>query len=247
MLASLLVGLVITVALAVVRSEPMPGAVDIGWSVAAGVAAAIGISCLYRGLAVGRMGVVAPVTGVLAASIPVVLGIVLEGWPSQAVVVGIGLAIVAVLLVSRVAGEADAGPSGLGLAVVSGIALGTFNVTIAQVSHGLVFGPLSIVRVVEASVVTVIIVVTRSQWRLPRSVLPWAALVGVLDTAGNAFFVLARQAGELAVAAALSSLYPVTTVVLAAVLLRERVTRQHALGIVAAAAAIVLITAGSSA
>ena len=108
------------------------------------------------------------------------------------------------------------------------------------------FGPLVIVRGVQALFVVLIIAATRTPWRLSDRILPLALLVGVLDMSGNAFFILARQAGQLATAAALSSLYPVTTVILAATFLRERITMVHALGIAAATAAIVLITSGST-
>ncbi len=244
-LVSQVVGMVISALIAVLRTEPWPGAPDVGWSVVSGVAGVVGISCLYRGLAVGRMGTVAPVTAVLAAALPVLAGVLLEGLPSPIVLLGIGLAIVAVLLVSHVA-AGEGGREGLGLALTAGVALGTFNITIARLTEGLVFGPLVIVRGVEALFVVVIIAATRTPWRLSDRILPLALLVGVLDMSGNAFFILARQAGQLATAAALSSLYPVTTVLLAAAFLRERITVVHALGIAAAAAAIVLITTGST-
>ena len=88
-------GMVVAVVLFLVRGEALPGLMDIGWSVATGVAGVIGISALYAGLAAGRMSVVAPVTGVLAAVIPVGAGIALEGLPGAEVLVGIGLALAA--------------------------------------------------------------------------------------------------------------------------------------------------------
>ena len=245
-LVSQLVGMVIAAAIAIAKTEPWPGASDVGWSVVSGIAGVVGISCLYRGLAIGRMGTVAPLTAVLAAALPVLTGVVLEGLPGPVALTGIGLAIVAVVLVSRVPAGEGSGRQGLGLALTAGAALGTFNITIAHLTAGLVFGPLTIVRGVEALVVVLIILATRTSWRLSEKVLPLVLLVGVLDMSGNAFFILARQAGQLAPAAALSSLYPVTTVILAAAFLHERITVVHALGIAAAAAAIVLITRGST-
>ena len=245
-LVSQLVGMVIAAAIAIAKTEPWPGASDVGWSVVSGIAGVVGISCLYRGLAIGRMGTVAPLTAVLAAALPVLTGVVLEGLPGPVALTGIGLAIVAVVLVSRVPAGEGSGRQGLGLALTAGAALGTFNITIAHLTAGLVFGPLTIVRGVEALVVVLIILATRTSWRLSEKVFPLVLLVGVLDMSGNAFFILARQAGQLAPAAALSSLYPVTTVILAAAFLHERITVVHALGIAAAAAAIVLITTGST-
>ncbi len=244
-LISQVVGMVVSVGLAVLRAEGLPSAADVGWSVLAGIAGGIGITSLYRGLAVGRMGIVAPVTGVLAAIIPVVAGVVLEGWPDQLVTAGIVVAIVAVVLVSRVADEGG-GRAGLGLAVLAGSTIGLFSIFIAQVSDGHVFGPLSIVRTAEALLIVGIIVVTRSDWRPAPKLLPALIGIGVLDMLGNGAYILAVQSGALAVASVVSSLYPVTTVILATVLLRERVTRSHAVGIVLAALAIVLIGVGSS-
>jgi drug/metabolite transporter (DMT)-like permease len=244
-LVSQLVGTVLALILAVARGETMPLASDVPWSVAGGLTGGVGIVALYRGLAVGRMGVVAPVTGVLAAAIPVAFGVVLEGLPTTLVAVGIGLAIVAVILVSRV-DDGRVGPSGLGLALLAGVAIGAFGVTISQISEGHAFGPLTMIRAAEAVLIGAVIVVGRQAWRADRRLLPTMAGVGVLDMAGNAGFILAVQSGSLAVAAVLSSLYPVTTVVLATLVLHERVTRSHAVGIGLAAGAIVLIAAGSS-
>jgi drug/metabolite transporter (DMT)-like permease len=244
-LISQFVGMLVALALALVSGEtaPLPG--DLAWSVLGGVAGGIGITALYRGLAVGRMGVVAPVTGVIAALIPVAAGFLLEGLPGALVLVGIMLAILAVILVSRVRDEGS-GPSGLGLALVAGVAIGAFSVCIAQISDGHAFGPLVVIRATEAILVAVAVIVTRLPWRPAGRLVPAIAAVGVLDMVGNGAFILAVQAGALAVAAVLSSLYPVTTVILAAIVLHERVTRIHALGIALAIAAIACIAVGST-
>ncbi|GIW19776.1 MAG: hypothetical protein KatS3mg065_0072 [Chloroflexota bacterium] len=192
------------------------------------------------------MGVVAPVTGVIAAMIPVLVGVATEGLPPPFVTIGIGCALVAVVLVSR-SHDPDDGPSGLPYGLLAGTAIGLFNVCVAQFGEGRVFGPFTIVRLAEVVFIGGLIVLARRPWRLERPLLAPVALVGVLDMAGNAFFIAATQVGRLDVAAVLSSLYPVTTVVLAIGLLRERVTASHALGIGLAALAVVLIAAGSAA
>ena len=238
-------GMAAALALAVLRAEPLPAPPDIGWSALAGVLGAGGILGLYGGLAVGRMSVVAPVTGVLAATVPVVAGIVLEGLPNGLVVLGIGLALAAVVLVSRVPGEAG-GRSGIELAVAGGLALGLFNVAISQVDDRLVFGPLVIVRAVEAATVALVIVVAHRPASVPSRLIPAVLGIGLLDMAGNAGFLFAQGTGPLAVASVLSSLYPVTTVILAAVFLHERVTPVHALGIALAVGAIACIALGSA-
>ncbi len=244
-LVSQLAGLALAVALAVARAESFPGPADVGWSFVAGILGGIGIVALYRGLAVGRMGIVAPIIGVLAAVIPVVAGFVLEGIPPTIVLVGIALAVAAVLLVSRVADEGG-GRAGLREALVAGVAIGLFGVALSQISDGFVFGPMSLIRTTQALLVVVLILVTRSAWRPPNRMLPTLAVVGVLDMGGNVAYLLAVQIGLLAVASVLSALYPVVTVLLAAVVLGERITREHAVGILLAAAAIVCIGIGSA-
>ena len=240
-----LTGMAIAAALTVVGAEAIPTGIDLVWCGIAGILGGIGITALYRGLAVGRMGIVAPVTGVLAAIIPVAAGIILEGLPGPLVLVGIAVAIAAVLLVSR-AQDAGGGRAGLKEALVGGVAIGLFGVAIAQISDGHVFGALTLIRGVQAVLVAIVVIVARSAWRPQRSALPAILLVGVLDMAGNAFFLLGVQSGALAIAAILSSLYPVTTVILAAFVLGERVSRDHAVGIALAVVAIGFIGLGSA-
>jgi drug/metabolite transporter (DMT)-like permease len=240
-----LTGMAIAVVLAVVLGESIPTGLDIVWCVIAGILGGVGITMLYRGLAIGRMGIVAPVTGVLAAVIPVVAGIILEGVPPPLVVAGIVIAIIAVVLVSRVEDEGG-GRAGLNEALIGGVAIGLFGVAIAQISEGHVFSALTLIRLVQAGLVGVAVVVLRAAWRPGRNVLPAILIVGVLDMAGNAFYLLGVQSGALAIAAILSSLYPVVTVILATLVLAERVTRDHAIGIGLAVVAIVCIGVGAA-
>jgi drug/metabolite transporter (DMT)-like permease len=244
-IGSQVVGVVIALGLAAIRSEPVPGLADAAWSVLAGVVGALGITNLYHGLAVGRMGVVAPLTGVIAAAIPVGVGIATEGMPPPIVSAGIAVAVVAVVLVTRTAGDTGR-RSGVEFGLLAGFGIGLFNTTIAQVTDGLVFGPLAILRTTEALTVVVVVLLTRSGWRVGRPLWFAVLLIGVLDMGGNGAFILATQSGSLAVAAVLSSLYPVTTILLALVLLRERMTAQHAVGVAAAVVAIGLIASGSA-
>ena len=173
-------------------------------------------------------------------------GFVLEGWPDPLVLVGIVVAIVAVVLVSRVADEGG-GREGLAEALIAGTAIGLFGIVISQLPEGHVFAPLTVIRGVQALLVVGIVLVTRSAWRPPASMLPLLVGIGLADMAGNALYIIAVQTGALAIASVLSALYPVTTVILAALLLKERVTRAHALGIGLAVAAIACIGLGSTA
>ena len=106
--------------------------------------------------------------------------------------------------------------------------------------------PPAAVSAVQALLIVAVVLATRSAWRLAPRAVPAVALVGVLDMTGNAAYLAAVQVGQLAVASVLSSLYPVTTVILAAVVLHERITREHAVGIALAVFAIVLIGLGSA-
>ncbi len=244
-LVSQFVGMALALALAILGGERFPRGEDLVVCLVAGGLGAVGISALYRGLAVGRMGIVAPVTGVLAAIIPVVAGIWFEGLPSPLVQLGIVIAVVAVVLVSRVADEGG-GRAGLAEALIAGVAIGCFGVAINALSDGNVFASLTVIRLVQGVLVALAIVVARQAWRPSSSMLPALVVVGILDMAGNSFYLLAVQTGQLAIASVLSALYPVSTVILAAVVLREPVTRDHAVGIVLAAAAIASIAIGST-
>ena len=237
------VGLAAMVVAALVAGESLPAPGSAALAAVGGLVGVIGIVCLYHGLAVGRMGVVAPVTGVLAAVIPVAVGVLLEGMPPPLVWLGIGFAVIAVVLVSRAAG-AEGGRSGLEFAVAAGLGIGLFTVFLGLVPGRSLFWALAILKAAAAALLVGVIVVGRRSWRVPQRVVPATIGVAAFDITGNGLFLLAAQAGELAIAAVLSSLYPVTTVILAATLLHERITRFHVVGIAAAITAIVLIGAG---
>jgi drug/metabolite transporter (DMT)-like permease len=237
-------GAVMCVALAVLLQQSFPTGEDLLVCAAAGALGAFGITMLYRGLAIGRMGIVAPVTGVLAAVIPVVAGFVTEGVPPPLVLLGIVLAIAAVILVSRVADETG-GRAGMTEALAGGTAIGLFGVVIARLTEGDVFADLAVIRLVQGLLVVIAVVALRAEWRPSRWLLP-LIVIGVLDTAGNGFYLAAVQTGQLAIASVLSAMYPVMTVILAAVVLREPVARDHMVGIGLAGAAIALIGAGGA-
>ncbi|HXI80259.1 MAG TPA: hypothetical protein VNM34_05500, partial [Verrucomicrobiae bacterium] len=206
------------IAIAVAIGEPVPGLPTLLLAALAGVCAVAGIVGLYTGLAVGRMGVVAPVTGLIAASLPVMVGFARAGMPGTEVLIGIGCALAAVVLVSRSHDPAGR-RSGLEYALVAGVGLGLFNVAVGAFPEHAVAWPLVVIKGAALVALVAIVAVGRRPWRIPRPVLPALVAVALLDLAGNGLYVLATQAGRLDVAATLSSLYPVTTVVLAIVLL----------------------------
>jgi len=236
------VGLALLVALALARSEPIPKGSDLVWGAAAGLAGVTGLTAQYRALAVGRMGIVAPVAAVLGTSIPVLFAAISEGLPGAGQLAGFALAIAGVWIIARP--EVSGGrPDGLGLAVLAGLGFGAFFILIDQVSEGAVFWPLVAARGMSFVVLALIVMANSVAWRPDRSALPLVIVAGVLDVGGNTFFLLAAQAGRLDVASVMSSLYPMVTVLLARLVLQEHVTRLQTAGIAAAVAAIPLIAA----
>lgn len=241
-LAVYVVGVVLLPVLALAWSEPLPSWRDTLWGASAGLAGTLGLTAFYRALAVGRMGINAPITAVLAASLPVIFSVFTQGPPGPLQLAGFVVALLAVALVSRP--ERAAGrPEGLGLALLAGLGFGSFFILIGQVSTHAIFWPLAASRV-SSLIFMLVFMRIRGEKMLPKkSVFPLLTIAGVLDVAGNVFFVLATHAGRLDVASILSSLYPAVTVLLAAIFLRERVSRIQAIGITLALGAIILISA----
>ena len=235
-------GFVMMLLLAWLTREPMPPASSLGWGVVAGVTGAFGIAALYQGLAIGRMGVVAPVASVVTAVLPVMFGFRIEGMPDRFQLAGFALALISIWLVARPDDRIDS-HRGLGLAILAGVMFGLFLVSGKQAGvHG-VFWPLVAAR--AASTLLMLIIVAFSP-RDPRSLRPALVpilLSGICDSGANALFLAATRHGRLDVAAVLSSLYPASTVILARVLLKERISRSQTAGIVGALASVALISA----
>jgi drug/metabolite transporter (DMT)-like permease len=234
------IGVVFLVALALGLREPAPSAAALGWGAAAGVVGSVGIAALYRALAIGQMGIAAPVTGVLSAGGPVLYTALFNGLPTPAQLVGFGLAVMGVWLLSRPS-HVSGSPAGLGLALLSGIGFGGFLILIAQASHPAVLWPLAASKATSFTTMLLVAIAARHVGHPATGLLPLALLAGVLDVGGNAFFLLAAHLGRLDVAAVLSSLYPAATVFLASAVLGERVIRTQATGIALALVAIPLI------
>lgn len=240
-IASQVVGILLLVGLAVAFSEEAPPLGHWGWGGLAGIAGAVGLLALYQALASGRMGVAAPISAIVAAAVPAIFGAILEGLPGALRLVGFGLALAAVWLISR-SGEAAIRGRELGLPLLAGLGFGAFLILINRVSEAAVLWPLVAARLASVSLMLGVAAFTRQPGWMPIKLLPMIALAGVFDAAGNALFALAARVGRLDVAAVLSSLYPASTVWLAWLILKERISRTQTLGILAALAAIVLIT-----
>ena len=246
LLGSQVASLLIGVPLLALVTEPAMRPLDVGLSLVGGLLGATGLALLYRGLSVGRMGVVAPVAAVLTATIPVVFGFVTEGAPSILAIVGIAAAALSVVLVSRSPAAPDGRPSGLPYALGAGTMFGLFTLDASLLGDGLVLSPIILIRVASVLCVASWIVLRRPAWRVPRELWPALVGVGVMDMSATGAYLTAIAIGPLAIASILASLYPVVTTILAALVLRERVTPAHAAGILAAGVAVALIAGGSS-
>jgi len=235
------VGLIAMAIVALVSGEKLPPLADLGWGALAGLAGMVGVGCLYRGFASGRMGIVAPVSAVLATALPVIFSALVKGLPGDSQLAGFGLALVGIWLLSRPE-RLGRRPEGLGMAILAGLGFGAFFIALDQVSKSAVFWPVVAARLSACVAMIIFALVTRRPVRLNQLPLKILTVAGVLDVSGNLFFLLAVQNGRLDIAAVLGSLYPAVTAFLAWLMIKEHMTRLQVIGVGAAVLAIVLIT-----
>ncbi len=237
--------------LALLAVSLLPGsqysATDMGWGVVAGAVGLLGVVLLYRGLAMGPMSVVAPLTAVLSAVVPVVVGVARGERPGLVALAGVVLAVPAMVLISREPRRGTGARLSRGAlvsALTAGVSFGGFYVLLAQTGPNGGAWPLIGQR---ASSVIILLAVTavaavRRTVALPRGpVLRLAVVAGATDFAANLAYVLATHRGLLALVAVISSLYPASTLLLARGLLKERMALQQIGGLVLAGAAVALI------
>lgn len=239
---STLSGIVVLLVFAGLWREALPSPRSDIYAMLAGVSGALGIAALYRALSLGNTAIVAPTAAVIGAALPVGFGILTAGMPSAPRLVGFVLAFLGIWLVSQ-----SSTPSKVmlqrdfALACMAGVSFGGFFILIAQVEAGKVFMPLVVSRCMEFATALILL----RLYRMPMPALnsnPTALLAGVLDVGGNIFYLLAKQYTRLEVAAVLASLYPVITVLLANLVLKEKVSLSQWLGVGVCLAAIALIT-----
>ena len=236
------IGLFLLLALALLSREALPASTDLVWGALAGLGGALGLAGFYRALAVGRMGLNAPVVAVLATAFPIIVAVTTQGVPQPHHLLGFVFGIIALALVSYSGGTLNE-TRGLGLAVAAAFGFGAFFICISRVESEGVFWPLLAARPTPFPATLIIARFTRQNVQPTDSGLfRMAAFAGALDVFGNIFFVLAEQSGRLDIAAVLSSLYPAMTVLLARLILNERLSRIQMLGVLTALAAIILIS-----
>ena len=223
-----------------------PTSADLTWAVVAGVANGFGTAFLYRGLASGRMGVVAPVSGVGAVLVPVLVGLGAGERPGALVWVGVLLALPAIWLVSRepVQGPTVGAGSGLTDGILAGLGFGALFAALAQIDEQAGFFPLALNQLIAGFAIIVVAMTLRESW-VPRNRYALGGLIsGGLGALATGLFQVATQHGYLSVAAVITSLYPAFTVLLAALVLREPIHRTQAYGLALCAGAVVLVAAG---
>jgi uncharacterized membrane protein len=236
-----IISLGLLLALIPIIGEPVPPMQDWLWGGAAGLTGAVGLLLLYRALAEGRMSVAAPVSALLAASLPVMVGIFMDGNPGAWVLFGFVLALAAVWLVSGGEGLAIRFDE-LRQPVIAGISFGAFFIFMERASQTSLLWPLVAIRLVSITSMLGYAIITRQPWLPKRESLVPIILSSILDTIGNAAYALSARTGRLDVAAVLGALYPGATVLLAWVFLKENISRIQTIGILLALGAIVMLT-----
>jgi drug/metabolite transporter (DMT)-like permease len=247
-------GLVLLALMLPLLPPASPTRPDLLWGAAAGLTGGIGVALLYRALAIGTMAVVAPTTAVCAVAIPVVVSVLLGERPVPLAVAGISLGIVSIVLVSRQhSGAEPAGhslgatrrlPAGVGTALASGVAIGFFFLSLAQTRSAAGMWPILVARLVSVTLFGTLAIAGRHSVRMPAPLAGLVILAGAIDMLANALYLLAAWQGPLSIVVTLSSLYPASTVLLARVVLGERLNSWQVTGVGCALAAIVLIVSG---
>ncbi len=236
------IGLIILTISAIIFKENIPPNTDLLLGAVAGLCGGAGLLTLYHALSVEKMGIVAPVTAVWSAAIPMVFGMITEGMPTMSQLIGFAFAFAGVWLISRDENSQRLELEKIKLPLLAGTGFGLFMILIDQVQSSGIFWPL--VGTKMATIPAFIIVAYYGKKLTIPGIkyLPLIVLAGILDIGGNVFYVLAAKTGRLDIAAILASLYPAVTVLLAWVLLKERLKNRQWIGVFAVLVAVMLIT-----
>lgn len=243
-IVSQIIGITLLALCAFVLQEAIPPIADLLLGALAGVIGLVGLACLYRGLAIGRAGIVAPISSAISAIIPIIYSIIISGWPQATQTVGFILALISICLVSYSAGREEQ-LRGFRLAIVAGLGFAGFFILLDRIESNSVFWVLIAARSASLFIMMIFVLVSRHaiETFVPRGKeFGIVALAGVMDVGGNVFFVLATQSNRLDIASVVASLYPAVTILLAWWLLAERLTTLQLVGVTTALLAIALIS-----
>jgi len=241
---SQLVGLLGLVVWVLASSTERPGATHVLLAAGAGVAGVVGLGCLYRGMAIGAMGIVAPISAT-SPVVPLLVDVARGRSPEPVQWLGILVALVGVVLVSREpGGKRGAAAAGVGLALTAALGFGLFLVGLGEAAQEGAAGAAAAARMGSVAAITVALAATRTRPRIGAGLVPLVVTIGVFDTGANALIALASTRGAIGIVAVLSALYPVTTILLARTLLHERLGASRTAGGLIALAGAALIAAG---
>ncbi|HEY4358310.1 MAG TPA: DMT family transporter [Acidobacteriaceae bacterium] len=245
------VSLVVLLAIAYLHHDSLLHGAPVAWALGAGVAAGLSLTAFYVALASGDMGASAAISGLLAAAIPVAISFLIEGRPGRLQALGFVLAGVAIWIIAAAPSHLGGNPPSrriMGLAILGGVGFGIYFAALRMANPLGAVEPVTLARIGSLFVCLVLLLVVSRKttpaggpW-LNRTAVGWALGVAVLDTGGNLLFVTATRWGRLDVAAVLASLYPASTILLAAWKLHERPTPRQLVGMGLALAAVVMIT-----
>ena len=239
-------GLVVIGAVVAVRGASPPSSSFLLWGALAGVLGAVGIGSLYHGLSVGQMGVVAPISAT-APLIPITFGLVRGDRPTSVQSVGIGLALVGMVLTSR---EHDSGSgrtriaTGAVFGLIAAAALGFSLVTLDQSAEADPYWATLILRGASSVAVLAVVLALRRPIRAPRSYWPVLGVIAALDATGTILFSVSTTKGLISIVAAVIAFVPVFVALLARVFLHERLAQIQIAGAALAITGVALITAG---
>jgi drug/metabolite transporter (DMT)-like permease len=239
-----LASMALALAAVIVLGTAVPDAPDLWWGALAGAASAVALASFYHALSRGAMTVVAPITAVTSAVLPVVFGLVQGERPGVLAFVGMFVAVGAVTLVSGAIGSREIATrrSTIMFALLAGLGFAVIFIALGETESDSGIWPLVSARVVSITMIALLVAATRTSVRGHGSAWRLAALAGVLDMSANFLYLLAVQRGLLSVVVVVVALYPVSTVCLAFGLDRERVTRSQAVGMALAVGALVLVS-----
>lgn len=240
---SQLVGGGLLLCLAAAFAQSLPPVDHLLFGGLAGIFGVVGLTGLYKGLAHGRMGLVAPLSAMVTALVPMAFSFFVEGFPGWLRMIGFAIAVAAVWFLSSPGSDSKIATGELWLSVWAGLGFGLFFIFMDQASSQAILWPLVAARVAAILVMFTLLATTRQLAAPPKDQFAFIALAGILDTAGNAAFVMAAHFGRLDIAAILASLYPASTVLLAWLVFHERLGRRQWVGVATAGVALVLIAA----
>ena len=243
LLVANIVGLVILLSCALWFGSPVPDLYFLLLGAAAGIFYFLGLAALYKSLAIGRMGIVAPVTAVIAAVLPVLLGMFWEGFPSSLQIIGFIVAFAGIWLLSVPEKSQKIIWRKFGLPAAAGLCFGLTFILIDRAADRSVLWPLVTARCAGIVILVIFLAIFRLGSLPSKNKYPIACLSGIFDTAGTTLFALAVHTGRLDISAVLASMYPATTVMFARVILKERLSQRQWAGVVTATIALALIAA----